>query len=257
MIRAGDLVQLVSPKGKRYLTVVEPGREFHTHDGRLSLDELTDKEFGERIATHLGREYGIFKPTLYDLLKKIERRTQIMYPKDIGYIMIKLGVGPGSSVLEAGSGSGSLTTALAWFVGSQGRVHTFEKRQEFSDLCAKNLGRIGLDQQVVQHRHDIADGFGLKDIDAGFIDVRTPWDYLDPLAEAVRNGSPVGFLLPTTNQVSRLLSGLEEAPFTELEVMEILVRRYKPVSDRLRPDDRMVAHTGYLVFARCQKEPGR
>jgi len=253
MIHPGELVQLVSPKGKRYLTTVDPERDFHTHDGRLSLEELCQKDFGETVSTHLGREYTIFKPTLYDLLKKIERRTQIIYPKDIGYILIKLGIRPGSTVLEAGSGSGSLTMALAWYVGTEGRVHSFEKRAEFYELCAKNLTRIGLSGQVVQYCQDIEGGFGITDMDAAFIDVRTPWDYLDQLAEAVRNGSPVGFLLPTTNQVSALLNGLGSAPFSDVEVLEILVRHYKPVSDRLRPDDRMVAHTGYLVFARCQK----
>jgi tRNA (adenine57-N1/adenine58-N1)-methyltransferase len=244
----------VSPQGKRFLRILDPEASLHTHDGKILMADVCQVEFGQTVSSHLGRTYRVLKPTLHELLKNVERRTQIIYPKDIGYILLKLSIAPGGSVLEAGSGSGSLTLAFAWYVGAQGKVHTFERRSEFAALCSKNLERVGLLDRVVQYERDIGEGFGLEEMPAGFIDVRTPWEYLDQLAACLRNGSPAGFLLPTMNQVETLLRGMETSVFTDTEVVEILLRRYKPVPDRLRPEDRMVAHTGYLVFATVHKD---
>ncbi len=257
MIHSGELIQLVSPKGKRYLRVFDPDQELHTHDGKLILREICELNYGDCITSHLGKSYTILKPSLYDLLKNIKRKTQVIYPKDIGYILLKLSIGPGATVIEAGCGSGALTMALAWFVGQEGRVHSFERRPEFQALCADNLARVKLLERVVFHVRDIEDGFAVGEADAVFIDVRTPWEYLDQILDGIKNGHPVGFLLPTMNQVSLLLAGLEQKPFAELEVLEIFLRKYKPVPERLRPEDRMVAHTGYLVFARARKERRR
>jgi len=253
MIEPGHLIQLVSPKGKRYLKVLQPETELHSQDGKISLADACQKEFGQTISTHLGKKYTLYQPTLYDLLKNIERKTQIMYPKDIGYTIMKLGIGPGSKVIEAGSGSGSLTMAFAWFVGPQGQVYSFEKRPEFHKLCSRNLQKVGLQNNVQLFHKDITEGFAIQGVEAIFIDVRTPWDFLPQISEAVQNGGPVGFLLPTMNQVSQLLKALQEESFHQVEVIEIFLRKYKPVWERLRPEDRMVAHTGYLIYCRCCK----
>ena len=253
MIYPGDLVQLVSPKGKRYLRVAGADSELHTHDGKLDLKSICDLDYGQCIRTHLDKEYRLFKPTLFELLKKIDRQTQIIYPKDIGYILLKLSVGPGARILEAGCGSGSLTLALAWFVGPQGRVISMERRPEFARLCAKNLSKIGLQDRVDILEQDLSQGWEPPEADAVFIDVRTPWDYLDHIAAGVKNGHPVGFLLPTVNQVTTLLEAMRDSAFAETEVMELLVRHYKPVPDRFRPEDRMVAHTGFLIFSKVYK----
>ena len=250
MIHPGELVQLVSPKGKRYLRVFDPQESLNTHDGQIEMSLVGEAGYGHCVKTHIGRSYRIVKPTIYDLLKNIKRKTQIIYPKEIGYILLKLGIGPGSRVIEAGSGSGSLSIALSWYVGDQGKVFSYERRPEFVSLCAENLAQVGLTHRVEQFEQNISQGFEQKDVDALFLDVRTPWDYLHQAAAALRDGAPIGFLLPTANQVSQLLEALAEAPFADEEVLEIMLRRYKPVADRLRPEDRMVAHTGYLVFAR-------
>lgn len=252
MIKAGELVLLVSPDGKRYLRPMAPGTVFHTQDGKLDLDQVARISFGGTARTHRGTPYRVLAPTLYELIKGVKRSTTIMYPKEIGYVLLKLGAGPGRRIVEAGSGSAGLTVALAWMVGDTGRVYTCEKRPEFSELAGKNLERAGLAHRVSRYCLDIAEGFPeeARGADALFLDVRTPWDYLDQAAAVVTPGAPVGFLLPTVNQISDLLRALEGSAFQDVEVLEILHRRYKPVPDRLRPEDRMVAHTGFLVFAR-------
>lgn len=256
MITPGEMILLLSPKGKRFLRRFEPEGELHTHDGKLLMADVGKADMGGRVKTHTGRVYTVLKPTVHDLIKGVKRHTQIMYPKEIGYLLLKLSVGPGATVVEAGSGSGGLTVALAHFVGDSGMVHTFERRSEFSSLAAENLGRVGLAHRVTFHNRDVAEeGFGVQEADALFLDVRTPWECLGGVARAVQAGAMTGYLLPTVNQVSELLAAMEGPEygglFSEIEVLEILVRRWKAVSERMRPDDRMVAHTGFLVFARC------
>lgn len=250
----GDLIILVTPKGKRHLRRLTEGQDFHGEGGVITAEALSRAEFGDEVLTHQGVPCRLKRPGLYDLVRGVKRQTQIIYPKDIGYICIRLGVGNGSRVIEAGSGSGSLTIALSWFSGERGQVHTYEAREEFYALTRKNLAWAGLGQNVTQYNRDIADGFEQTGADALFLDVRTPWEYLEQVVAAVRPGAPLAFLLPTVDQVSRLLHGLERGPFDDVEVEELLLRRWKPVPDRLRPDDRMIAHTGFLVFARQQNK---
>ena len=252
MIPINELVLLISPEGKRYLRVLDPSRTLHTQEGVLKMADAAEAGFGGVAHTHLGHPFRILRPTLYDCIKGVNRITTIMYPKEIGYVLLKLGVGPGRRILEAGSGSGGLTTALAWMVGDTGRVYSCERRAEFSLRAKDNVERAGLGSRVDFFNVDVAEGFpeAARNVDALFLDVREPWEYLPRAADIVCPGAPVGFLLPTVTQISDLLRALETSDFEDVEVLEIFLRRYKPVADRLRPEDRMVAHTGFLVFAR-------
>jgi tRNA (adenine57-N1/adenine58-N1)-methyltransferase len=252
MIKTGELVLLISPEGKRYLRTLEPGHTFHTQEGLLKMDDAASAGFGAVVRTHKGAPYRVLRPTLHDCIKGVRRSTTIMYPKEIGYVLLKLGAGPGRRIIEAGSGSGGLTTALAWMAGESGHVYSCERREEFSKLARENVERAGLSGRVSFFHRDIAEGFPeeARGADALFLDVRTPWDYLEQAADIVCPGAPIGFLLPTVNQIIDLLHDLEGSPFEDVEVLEIMLRRFKPVPERLRPEDRMVAHTGFLVFAR-------
>lgn len=250
MLEPGQLVMLLNAKDKRYFVSAREGQVMHTNEGILHLDEVRAAGWGQQVLTHKGYPFTVMRPTLYDLIKSVKRRTQIIYPKEIGYIAMKLGIGPGCRIVEAGCGSGGLTTALAWLVGDTGKVYTYERREEFYSLCRENLERIGLAHRVEQFHHDVSAGFHAHQADALFLDVRDPVEVVHHIPAAVVPGAPIGFLLPTTNQVQDLLKAMEGGPFRQIEVLEILLRHYKPVPERLRPDDRMVAHTGFLVFAR-------
>ncbi len=248
--QAGDIAQLISAQNKRFIFKLVPDGKFETHRGYLNHNDLIGKQWGSRVITHMGSPFVLLQPSLADILLETRRNTQIMYPKDIGFILISMDIGPGKHVLEAGTGSGSFTTALAFAVGPQGRVTSYESRQEFQHLAHKNLQRLGLDGQVEFKLRDISGGFDEQNVDALFLDLPNPQDYLPYARHALKAGGYFGSILPTTNQVSTLLVALHREKFAFIEVCEILLRYYKTHPDRLRPTDRMVAHTGYLIFAR-------
>lgn len=247
---AGDLALLVGLRHKYYIFPLLPGGTMHTHRGMLDHDDLIGRPWGSQVFSHQGSPFFLLQPSLADILNNLKRSTQIMYPKDIGYILTQLSVGPGQTVLEAGTGSGSMTVALAFAVGPAGRVVTYEKREEFQQLARKNLERLGLDSRVDFKLRDILDGLDESDADAFFLDVPNPWDYLAAVRRALKPGGFFCNLVPTFNQVETLLHALRRENFAFIEVCELLLRHYKAEPTRLRPTDRMVAHTGFLAFAR-------
>jgi tRNA (adenine57-N1/adenine58-N1)-methyltransferase len=250
LTRAGDLVLLLTADLKRYVIKLTPGRDMHTHQGVFPHDDLIGQPYGGAVVSRLGAQALLLEPSLTDLIKHLKRGTQIIYPKDAAYLVHKLNLRAGSTVVEAGTGSGGLTTALAWAVAPTGRVFTYETREHNYQLARNNLDRVALLPYVEMHLRDIEDGFLQQDADALMLDVREPWRYLAQARTALRTGGFFASLTPTVNQVIELLAGLEANGFADIGVEEVLVRRYKPVPERLRPEDEMVAHTGYLVSAR-------
>jgi len=248
--QAGDIAQLISAQNKRFIFRLVVDAKFETHRGYLNHNDLIGKPWGSRVLTHMGSPFVLLQPSLADILVETRRNTQIMYPKDIGFILLSMDIGPGKQVIEAGTGSGSFTTALAFTVGMQGRVLSYESRAEFQHLAHKNLDRLGLAERVEFKLRDIGEGFDERNVDAVFLDLPNPQDYVLQAKEALKPGGYLGSILPTTNQVSLFLVALRRANFAFIEVCEILLRYYKAVAERLRPTDRMVAHTGYLIFSR-------
>ncbi len=250
LTQAGDMVQLVGRDHKYRLVKLQPGAELHTHRGLLKHDDMIGKPWGSRVDSHLGRPFYLLPPSLHDVLRDTKRSSQIIFPKDIGYILLKLSVAPGMTVLEAGTGSGALTTALATAVGPQGRVISYDVRADMQNLARRNLEQLGLEGRVDFRLRDITEGFEETDVSSLFLDVAVPHEYIGQVRAALRPGGFFGSIVPTTNQVSMLLTSLERHEFEFVEVSELSLRYYKPVPERLRPTDRMVAHTGYLIFAR-------
>ncbi|MFN2226243.1 MAG: tRNA (adenine-N1)-methyltransferase, partial [Anaerolineae bacterium] len=249
--RENDLVLLIGQDRKQFIRRLEAGGQLQTHRGIILHDDLLGRPLGREIQTHLGYSFVVVEPNTFDLITLLKRTTQIMYPKDIGYTLLKLNVMPGSRVVEAGTGSGGLTLALARAVGPQGRLYSYEVRADILRLAQKNLEALGLAERVDFKQRDIAEGLDERDVDALFLDVRRPWAYLEQVVEALKDSGFFGAILPTTNQVAELVRSLEAIQtFAQIEVEEIMVRPYKAVPTRLRPMDRMVAHTGYLIFAR-------
>ena len=243
-------VLLIGPDRKARLVRLQPGQQLHTHHGLIAHDDILGQPLGRVVHTHKGEPYLVLEPSTADLLQYLKRRTQIVFPKDAAYIVMRLNLHAGRRVVEAGTGSGGLTLAFARAVAPDGHVYTYEARAEHQALARKNLAHLGLDDLITWRVRDIAEGFDEEDVDAVFLDLRTPWEYLAQVKDALAPGGIFGALVPTTNQVARLVDALYAAGFVLVEVEELLLRGYKPVPDRLRPEDRMVAHTGYLIFAR-------
>ena len=248
--QAGDVVQLVGRDHKHFILRLTPGQQLHTHRGIFEHDALIGRTLGTEVFTHRGDPFFLLQPSTDDLIREIKRNSQIIYPKDIGFILMKLSVRPGVTVVEAGTGSGGLTTVLAQAVGPTGRVISYEVREDMQNLARKNLERVGLADRVTFKLRDIAEGFDETDVYALFLDVPNPWDYTGQAYRALQSGGFFGSLVPTANQVSELLVSMRREGFDFVEVCEVLLRYYKPVPDRLRPTDRMVAHTGFLIFGR-------
>jgi tRNA (adenine57-N1/adenine58-N1)-methyltransferase len=251
----GDLAQLVGLRHKHFILTLQAGAKFETHRGILLHDDLIGKPWGTQVFSHIDAPFFLLQPSLADLINELPRTTQILYPKDIGFILITMGVGPGQRVMEAGTGSGSMTTALAYAVGPQGRVISYEVKPDVQNLARKNLTRFGLDSRVELKLRDIQEGFDETNVDTFFLDVPNPYDYAGQVRAALKPGGYLCCLIPTFNQVEKTLLALRQSKFAFIEVCELLLRYYKPEPARIRPTDRMVAHTGFLVFAR-RIEPG-
>jgi tRNA (adenine57-N1/adenine58-N1)-methyltransferase len=250
MIVTRDLAQLISAQDKRFLIRLVPGGDLQTHRGILKHDDLIGLKWGSRVLSHLGSPFTLLQPSLVDVLQETKRNTQIMYAKDISFALMMMDIYPGRQVVEAGTGSGALTTALAFMVGPTGHITSYEARPEMQKLAVKNISRLGLADRVTFKLRDIAEGFDETNTDALFLDVPNPQDYMAQVRQALKPGGFFGSILPTTNQVQLLLVALHREQFAFVEVCEIMQRHYKANPSRLRPTDRMIAHTGYLIFAR-------
>src|SRR5215208_2529284 len=246
----GDLAQLVGLRHKHFILTLQAGARFETHRGILQHDDLIGRPWGTQVFSHINAPFFLLQPSLADLINELPRTTQILYPKDIGFILITMGIGPGQTVMEAGTGSGSMTTALAFAVGPQGRVLSYEIKPDAQNLARKNLTRFGLDSRVEFKLRDIQQGFDETDVDTFFLDVPNPYDYTAQVRAALKPGGYMCCLIPTFNQVEKMLIALRQHGFAFVEVCELLLRYYKPDPARIRPTDRMVAHTGFLIFAR-------
>ena len=249
-VEDGDLVQLVGLRHKSFIIRVAAGGKMESHRGVIKHDDLIGRPWGTKVTSHLGNPFFILQPALGDLLKEMPRTTQIMYPKEIGFILVNMGIGEGQLVVEAGTGSGALTTALAFAVGKTGRVVSYEARLEMQALAMKNLTRLGLVDRVEFKLRDISEGFDETGVDALFLDVQNPYDFIAQVKTALKFGGFFGAILPTANQVSRLVLALRQNNFAFIDICELLLRYYKAEPERFRPVDRMIAHTGYLLFAR-------
>jgi tRNA (adenine57-N1/adenine58-N1)-methyltransferase len=245
-----DTALFISRDHKRFLIRLVPGEALHTHRGIIQHDACIGGMWGREMRTHLNYPFLLLDPSTSDLVQDIKRVTQIIFPKDIGYILMRLNIQPGVTVLEAGSGSGGLTLALAQHAMPGGRVVSYEVRPDMQNLVRKNLDRASVLDRVELKLKDIAEGFDETGADSVFLDVPEPSAYLGQASAALRSGGYFGTLVPTTNQISRILERISAYPFGLIEVEELMLRGYKTVAQRLRPLDRMIGHTGYLLFAR-------
>ena len=247
---AGDLALLMGQRQNYHLIPLIQDGEFQTHRGIIYHNDLIGKPWGTKVSSHQGNPFYLLQPGIEEIIQTTKRNTQIMYAKDIGYLLLKMNIISGANVIEAGTGSGSLTQVIASVIGSEGHLYSYEARPEMQNLAKKNLHRIGLDDRVTFINKNIEGGFKQENINSLFLDLPNPYDYMRIVKKALMPGGFFGTILPTTNQIVKLLTVLRREGFANIEVCEIMLRYYQAESEKLRPTDRMVAHTGYLIFAR-------
>jgi tRNA (adenine57-N1/adenine58-N1)-methyltransferase len=232
------------------LVKAEPGKSFHTHKGFLKFDDIIGKEYGTVATSSLGFEFVVMKPLLRDYIMKCARQTQIMYPKDISLIVMFSGIGPGSQIVEAGTGTAAMTTALAHYVRPNGKVYSYEIREEFMKTAEKNLKRAGLIDCVELKNKDIILGIDERDVDSVILDLAVPWLIIPNAYTALKPGGTLVSFSPTIDQVVRTVEALKENGFTDAETVECLMRGMQVERGKTRPQTLMTAHSGYITTAR-------
>jgi len=250
LISEGEDIFLYLDRKRTYLVRVEAEKSFHTHKGYIQLGDLIGKEYGTRISSSMGVEFVALKPNLRDYIFKTKRGTQISYPKDISLIIMFSGIGPGSRVVEAGTGTGALTSALAHYVKPTGRVYTYELRPEFMGMAKKNLERAKVSDYVESKNKDITEGIEEKDVDAVILDMATPWLVVPHAYTALKGSGVLVSFSPTIDQVVKTVEALNESGFVGVETVETLMRFMQVERGKTRPQTVMTGHTGYLTFAR-------
>lgn len=250
LIAEGSDVFLYLDRRRTYLVKVEPEKSFHTHKGYIQLGDLIGKEYGTRITSSMAVEFVALKPKLRDYIFKSNRRTQISYPKDISLIIMYSGIGPGSRVVEAGTGTGALTSAIAHYIRPSGCVYTYEVREEFQKNAKKNLERVGLLDYVELKEGDVTEGIEEKDLDAVILDMATPWLVVPHAYTAMKGSGVLVSFSPTIEQVVRVVEALADNGFVDVETVETLIRFMQVARGKTRPQTVMTGHTGYLTFAR-------
>ncbi|HDO20323.1 MAG TPA: tRNA (adenine-N1)-methyltransferase [Candidatus Bathyarchaeota archaeon] len=246
----GEYVILYLDRRRKYLVQVKRNRMFHTHRGYVDLGEVIGRRYGEAVKSHLGFKFYIFKPTIRNYVMKVERKTQIIYPKDIALIITYTGIGPGSRVIEAGTGSGALTTALAYYVRPDGKVYSYDIKEEYLKKAEKNIRRAGLEDYVELKLKDVTEGFEEENVDAVVLDLATPWLVVKHAYNALADWGSIASYSPTVEQVIKTVEALRKTRFKDIECIECLIRNIKVKEGETRPETFMVGHTGYITFAR-------
>ncbi len=248
---AGERVLVVDTKKRRHLVTLVAGGEFHTHAGAMKHDDLIGRTEGITVRTTRGQRLLILRPTLAEYILEMPRGAQVIYPKDIGPIMVLADVFPGARVLESGIGSGALTMALLRAIGPTGLLVGYELRDDFAKRALENVHvYLGDDVPLQVEVRDVYAGIDLIDLDRILLDLPEPWQVVDHAQEALRPGGILLSYLPTIGQVMRLRETLEHSAFGMAETVEILQRGWHIEGQSVRPDHRMVAHTGFLTVAR-------
>jgi tRNA (adenine57-N1/adenine58-N1)-methyltransferase len=247
----GDQALLLDTKGRRHLVTLEPGGEFHSHAGVLRHADVLGEEEGVTVLTTLGARLVAVRPTLSEYVLEMPRGAQVIYPKDLGPILLLADIYPGARVLESGVGSGALTMTLLRAVGADGFVTGYELREDFATRAQRNVeGLLGTDLPLRVEVRDAYDGIDETDLDRVVLDLPEPWRVVKHAEAALRPGGIVLAYLPTIGQVARLREELAGSAFGMAQSLEVMQRGWHVDGQSVRPDHRMVAHTGFLTAAR-------
>ncbi|MFI0422709.1 tRNA (adenine-N1)-methyltransferase [Spongiactinospora sp. 9N601] len=255
--RPGDQVQLTDPKDKRHTVTLREGGAFHTHKGSISHDELIGMPEGSVVRSSGGTPYLAFRHLLHDYAVSMPRGAAVIYPKDAAMIVGMADVFPGARVVEAGVGSGALSCFLLRAVGESGSLTSYERREDFAEVARKNVEKFygGPVEQWRLVVGDFVTALDESDVDRVVLDMLAPWECVDAAAKSLTPGGVICCYVATTTQLSRTVESIRDhGSFTEPHSWETLIRDWHVEGLAVRPDHRMVGHTGFVVTARRMAE---
>jgi tRNA (adenine57-N1/adenine58-N1)-methyltransferase len=237
---------------KKWLVKISKKESLHTHIGVIKHADAIGKEYGERLVTNKDKYVYLLKPTIYDYIMKIQHGTQIVYPKDIGYIIARAGITSGQKILEIGTGSGSLTSFIASVVKPRGHVYTFDVDENFMKIAEKNIKKAGVSKYVTQEKLDLktAKKLPIDGIDVALIDLGDPWNVIPQVRKMLNGSGAIFAICPTVNQLEKLTMTLVENEFTDIESTEHILRTIEAREGKTRHSFQGIGHTTYLCYAR-------
>lgn len=248
-MKAGDRALLLDKDGKSYLVKLQE-REFHTDKGVIKLGEVIGKKPGDKIETHIGKRFTVLKPSMADHFRKIKRVPQIMLPKDAAQIIAHTGIGPRGRVVDAGTGSGALAIFLGNIVRPDGKVYSYEVKDDFIRVAKENIEKVGLQDIIEVKKQDIYEGIDETELDLVALDIPSPEKVIPHAENSLKPGGYLTTFTPCIEHLQRIYKKLPEHKFQNYETIECLVRNIQVNENCTRPSTRMIAHTGYLTFAR-------
>ncbi|WP_448004654.1 tRNA (adenine-N1)-methyltransferase [Agromyces bauzanensis] len=255
--RAGDRVQLTGPKGRMHTITLEPGKLFHSHKGPIAHDDLIGLPDGSVVTNQVGVEYLALRPLLSDFVMSMPRGAAIVYPKDAAQILAQADIFPGAAVVEAGVGSGALSLWLLRAIGPTGRLHSFERREEFAEVARGNVATFhGADPEnwsitLGDLAEALPEQVSEASVDRVVLDMLAPWECVDAVSTALKPGGVLLCYIATVTQLSRVAEAIRATGwYTEPQANETMVRGWHVQGLAVRPDHRMIAHTGFLITAR-------
>ena len=252
-IRQGTPVLFYFNRSKKWLVRISKNESLHTHIGVIRHADAIGKEFGSRVITNKDKYVYLIRPTTYDYVMKIQHGTQIVYPKDLGYIVARAGIQSGQKILEVGTGSGALTSFIASIVKSYGHVYTFDVNEDFIKIAAKNIQKAGVSKYVTQYNMDLKTAEEvppLPEMDVALIDLGDPWEVIPQVRQMLKGSGAVFAICPTMNQLERLTACLVQNEFTDIESTEHIIRTIEAREGKTRHAFQGIGHTTYLCFAR-------
>jgi tRNA (adenine57-N1/adenine58-N1)-methyltransferase len=247
-----DAVVLIDRKDREYLARLGAGRPIMIRGGKIAVEEIIGRDEGSVVRSSLNEPFLLFRPTLPQLIPNLPRTAQVVYPKDIGPILVWADLYPGARVVEAGVGAGALSLAILRAIGSEGELISYELREDFAQLAEKNVTRyFGKAANWTVKVADVALELEEKEMDRVILDLPEPWQVIERAWKALRPGGILLCYLPTVLQVKSLVDALrEDRRFACVETSETLMRFWHFKGMSARPQHRMVAHTGFITTAR-------
>ncbi|MGI0087418.1 MAG: tRNA (adenine-N1)-methyltransferase [Nitrosotalea sp.] len=256
-IKQNNNVLFFFDDSKKWLMKVSRKQQFHTHVGIIDHKKVIGKEYGSAIKTNKGKTIYLLEPTVYDYVMKSQRSTQIVYPKDLGYIAARTGLQSGQTIVEIGTGSGSLTTFLASIVKPRGHVYTYDVDENFMAIASKNIEKAGVSKHVTMEKLDIKNikKVPQTDVDMVVVDLGDPWTVVPQARKMLKGSGYFVAICPTMNQLEKLASALRENDFFDMEFTEQIVRTIEAREGKTRHSFRGIGHTTYVAFARKVTTP--